>query len=225
MIDVKLDPAVVDLAVALVEATDVSIEVSSHDLRAYCDEVAERVIREELPGGEPRRGAVRQLLRHGGFKPAGRSKPAQEYLLRTVRQESGLPRIWNVVDLINAVSLDSGFPISLVSIGRAGVKLVIRYGDAGERFVFNRAGQELNLGGLITICSRENAGSVPRGSPVKDSLEAKVTDEDRHVLACIFAPASDVDSTELRTWGTTVGEGFVRWCGASQFQSWLVPEP
>src|SRR5262245_13146155 len=30
------------------------------------------------------REAVRQLLRHGGFKPTGRSKPASEYLLRTV---------------------------------------------------------------------------------------------------------------------------------------------
>src|SRR5205823_2581845 len=30
------------------------------------------------------REAVRQLLRHGGFKPTGRSKPASEYLLRAV---------------------------------------------------------------------------------------------------------------------------------------------
>ena len=32
------------------------------------------------------REAVRALLRHGGFKPTGRSKPASEYLLRAVRE-------------------------------------------------------------------------------------------------------------------------------------------
>ena len=33
------------------------------------------------------RSAVRDLLRHGGFKPTGRSKPASEYLLRAAREE------------------------------------------------------------------------------------------------------------------------------------------
>jgi hypothetical protein len=32
------------------------------------------------------REAVRALLRHGGFKPTGRSKPASEYLLKAVRE-------------------------------------------------------------------------------------------------------------------------------------------
>src|SRR5262249_1770703 len=31
------------------------------------------------------RESVRALLRHGGFKPTGRSKPASEYLLKAVR--------------------------------------------------------------------------------------------------------------------------------------------
>src|SRR4051812_36318143 len=33
------------------------------------------------------REAVRNLLRHGGFKPTGRSKPASEYLLKAVRDK------------------------------------------------------------------------------------------------------------------------------------------
>src|SRR5262245_6609876 len=33
------------------------------------------------------REAVRKLLRHGGFKPTGRSKPASEYLIRAVQDQ------------------------------------------------------------------------------------------------------------------------------------------
>jgi hypothetical protein len=34
------------------------------------------------------RAAVRGLLRHGGFKPTGRSKPASEYLIRAANEET-----------------------------------------------------------------------------------------------------------------------------------------
>src|SRR5580658_9891691 len=57
------------------------------------------------------RQAVRQLLRHGGFKPTGRSKPASEYLLKAVR-EGLLSSINLAVDACNAASLHSGLPIS-----------------------------------------------------------------------------------------------------------------
>jgi len=32
------------------------------------------------------RETVRALLRHGGFRPTGRSKPASEYLIKSVRE-------------------------------------------------------------------------------------------------------------------------------------------
>src|SRR5688572_4923349 len=57
------------------------------------------------------REAVRALLRHGGFKPTGRSKPASEYLLKAVR-EGLLSSINLAVDVCNVVSLHSGLPIS-----------------------------------------------------------------------------------------------------------------
>src|SRR5258708_4111988 len=43
------------------------------------------------------RSEVRQLLRQGGFKPAGRSKPASEYLHATLI-EGRFPRINAAVD-------------------------------------------------------------------------------------------------------------------------------
>src|SRR3954468_5867212 len=56
------------------------------------------------------RAAVRDLLRHGGFKPTGRSKPASEYLLRAVG-DGQLAPINLAVDVCNAVSLHSGLPV------------------------------------------------------------------------------------------------------------------
>src|SRR5262245_24541384 len=68
------------------------------------------------------REAVRALLRHGGFKPTGRSKPASEYLLRAAR-DGALAPINPAVDVCNAVSLHSGLPVSVVDLGRAGPPL------------------------------------------------------------------------------------------------------
>jgi len=63
------------------------------------------------------REAVRALLRQGGFKPTGRSKPASEYLLKAVR-ENLLSSINVAVDACNIVSLHSGLPISVVDLDR-----------------------------------------------------------------------------------------------------------
>src|SRR5262245_26651130 len=64
------------------------------------------------------REAVRVLLRHGGFKPTGRSKPAAEYLIKAVR-EGLLTSINLAVDACNVASLHSGLPISVVDLDRA----------------------------------------------------------------------------------------------------------
>src|SRR5947209_2406692 len=52
------------------------------------------------------REAVRTTLRHGGFRPAGRSKPASEYLLKAAA-DGRLEPINAAVDVCNAVSLHS----------------------------------------------------------------------------------------------------------------------
>src|SRR2546425_610846 len=56
------------------------------------------------------RETIRQLLRQGGFKPTGRSKPASEYLLKAVG-DNRLTSINVAVDVCNIASLHSGLPI------------------------------------------------------------------------------------------------------------------
>jgi DNA/RNA-binding domain of Phe-tRNA-synthetase-like protein len=212
------------LAVALVEAIDVQVGPADEALCELCASAATRVAAEGSEGGDARRTAVRDLLRYGGYKPSGRSKPAQEYLLRTVREEGGLPTISNAVDLINAVSLQSGLPISLISLDRAGDLLLVRYGQPGESYVFNRSGQELDVKGLLCLCAVEANGSRPVGSPVKDSMLGKIDQTDRRVLACIFAPQSHVTSDELLDWGRQLADGFTRFCRATHASAVVQPE-
>ncbi|HEX6559601.1 MAG TPA: phenylalanine--tRNA ligase beta subunit-related protein, partial [Longimicrobiales bacterium] len=80
------------------------------------------LLRKDAPApvqkSEALRSAVRDMLRHGGYKPTGRGKPASEYLVRAA-EEGGLRSINAVVDVCNVVSLHSGFPISVVDTDRA----------------------------------------------------------------------------------------------------------
>jgi DNA/RNA-binding domain of Phe-tRNA-synthetase-like protein len=124
---------------------------------------------------------VRALLRHGGFKPAGRSKPASEYL-HAVQQEGKFPAINAAVDACNVVSLHSGLPISLVDLDRTKGALAVRIADAGTSYPFNPSGQLIDVGGLCCLFDAEG----PTGTPVKDAQRTKTHDATRVALSIIW---------------------------------------
>jgi DNA/RNA-binding domain of Phe-tRNA-synthetase-like protein len=130
------------------------------------------------------RETVRALLRHGGFKPAGRSKPASEYLVRAVT-DGALASINAAVDVCNIVSLHSGLPISVVDLAKAKPPFRVGIAPAGSSYVFNASGQTIDLGGLL--CLHDDAG--PCGNAVKDAQRTK----------------TDANTTQTLTviWGTT----------------------
>jgi DNA/RNA-binding domain of Phe-tRNA-synthetase-like protein len=125
--------------------------------------------------------AVRDLLRHAGFKPSGRSKPASEYLAAAFAEQR-FPRINAVVDACNAVSLWSGLPISLVDADRLSGPLVIRAAPAGTSYVFNPSGQVIDASGLVCLYD----GEGPTGTPVKDAQRTKTHDGSRRVLSIVW---------------------------------------
>jgi DNA/RNA-binding domain of Phe-tRNA-synthetase-like protein len=107
--------------------------------------------------------AVRDLLRAGGFKPAGRSKPASEYLV-TALAEGRFPRI-NAVDACNVVSLHTGLPISLVDVDKLGSttgELRVACAPAATSYIFNPSGQTIDASHLL--CVLDDLG--PTGTPV-----------------------------------------------------------
>ena len=80
MIEVQIEPGVKDLRPGIVFIRGLRVGPSSVELRAACADIVSGVLKDGMGGGEPRREAVRRMLRAGGYKPAGRNKPAQEYL-------------------------------------------------------------------------------------------------------------------------------------------------
>jgi DNA/RNA-binding domain of Phe-tRNA-synthetase-like protein len=140
---------------------------------------------------ETTKTAVRDLLRHGGFKPAGRSKPASEYLTGAVAQ-GRFPRINATVDACNVVSLHSGLPISLVDVDRLDGDLAIKIAPAGTSYVFNPSGQLIDASGLVCLSDAQG----PSGTPVKDAQRTKTHDATRVALSIV--------------WGTTALPGRTR---------------
>jgi DNA/RNA-binding domain of Phe-tRNA-synthetase-like protein len=134
-----------------------------------------------LTGDDGVRNAVRALLRHGGFKPTGRSKPASEYLLRAVA-DNALSSINLAVDACNVVSLHSGLPISVVDLDRAREPLRIGIAPPGSSYVFNVSGQTIDLGGLLCLFDAEG----PCANGIKDAQRTKTTTETRRTLSLIW---------------------------------------
>ncbi len=139
-----------------------------------------------LTRSEETRQAVRDLLRHGGYKPTGRGKPASEYLLRAAGEQS-LASINAAVDACNVVSLHSGLPISLIDLDRAEDPLHIGISAGGTSYIFNASGQEIDLAGLLCLCDAQG----PCANAVKDSQRTKTGPSTTRTLSIIWAPSSD----------------------------------
>lgn len=140
---------------------------------------------------EQTKSAVRDLLRVGGFKPTGRSKPASEYLIKA-RDGGFVGPINPAVDACNIVSLHSGLPISVVDLDQMVAPLKIGLVDKGVRYVFNPSGQEIDVGGLI--CLHDAQG--PCGGPVKDSQRTKTHPGTVHTLSVVWGTTSLPGRTE-----------------------------
>ncbi len=128
------------------------------------------------------REEIRALLRHGGFKPAGRSKPASEYLIKAGR-ERNLSPINLAVDCCNVVSLHSGLPISVVDLDLVFAPLSIAIASPGSTYVFNSSGQEIDLKGLLCLFD----GQGPCANAVRDSQRTKTNANTQNTLSLIWS--------------------------------------
>jgi DNA/RNA-binding domain of Phe-tRNA-synthetase-like protein len=127
------------------------------------------------------RELVRALLRHGGFKPTGRSKPASEYLLKAVREKL-LSSINLAVDVCNIVSFHRGLPISVVDLDKTHEPLRVGIAPVGSSYVFNASGQTIDLGGLLCLFDADG----PCANAVKDAQRTKTDATTRRTLSLIW---------------------------------------
>jgi DNA/RNA-binding domain of Phe-tRNA-synthetase-like protein len=153
------------------------------------------------PEEEQLRKGGRDILRNGSYKPTGRGKPATEYLMRAAREES-FPRINGPVDANNLVSLKHCVAISLWDLDRAGAEAFeFRLGEAEERYVFNPAGQVLDLKDLVCGCGLlpdESPSSSPMVTPIKDSMATKIQEQTTRIAGCIYYPLQAGNIAQLK---------------------------
>ncbi|MER2562095.1 MAG: phenylalanine--tRNA ligase beta subunit-related protein [Myxococcaceae bacterium] len=137
------------------------------------------------------RSAVRELLRHGGYKPTGRGKPASEYLIRAV-SEGALGSINAAVDACNVVSLHSGLPISVVDLSLAKAPFRVGLAAEGSAYVFNQGGQTIDLGGLLCLFDADG----PCANAVKDAQRTKTTPQTTKTLSILWGTTALAGRTQ-----------------------------
>jgi DNA/RNA-binding domain of Phe-tRNA-synthetase-like protein len=198
-ITLSIDPSIEAgrLRAALVWASGLPGSPATSAPSAYLSDLLSRV----RASGEAflapeRKTAVRNMLRHGKYKPAGRAKPSSEYLLAAALEGEapmgGFPLVNGPVDANNAASLAWGYPASIFDTAKCGRELLLRWGQPGESYVFNLSGQVIDLEDLLVACRRRADGTWEAcGNPVKDAMATKVFEDCREVAAVVYAPASD----------------------------------
>jgi DNA/RNA-binding domain of Phe-tRNA-synthetase-like protein len=134
-----------------------------------------------------------------GYKALGkdpaRYRGSAEALLRRLIAGKGMPRINNVVDVINLVSVEIRLPIGLYDLANVDGTVEFRAGRRGE--TFKGIGKyDLNLEDLPLFADRKG----PHGSATSDSERTMVTESTKRVLAIIvsFGGASGLEAGNQR---------------------------
>jgi DNA/RNA-binding domain of Phe-tRNA-synthetase-like protein len=134
-----------------------------------------------------------------GYKACGkdpaRYRLSAEALLRRTVQGKGLYRVNNVVDLLNLVSISTGFSIGGYDAGKIEGEVVFGIGLANEPYEGIGRG-ELNIESLPVF--RDELGTF--GTPTSDSVRTSVTTETKRFLMIIidFGTSAELDkATDL----------------------------
>lgn len=124
--------------------------------------------------------ATREAYKALGKEP-NRYRPSAEALCRRILKGMGLYRIDALVDLINLVSVQSGYSIGGFDADKIeGDCLALGVGREGEPFDAIGRGQ-LNIAGMPVY--RDARGGI--GTPTSDNERTKLTSATRRLLMCV----------------------------------------
>jgi DNA/RNA-binding domain of Phe-tRNA-synthetase-like protein len=184
------------VALGCVQAA-VETRVAPAELDALLRAQEERIAKLPEPRAVLEAAAI--VATRAGYKALGkdpaRYRGSAEALLRRLIAGKGMPRINNVVDVINLVSVESQLSIGLYDLAHVESPIEFRAGRAGE--TYKGIGKyDLNLEGLPLFADAQG----PHGSPTSDSERTMVTEATTRVLAIIisFGGASALDSAVMR---------------------------
>lgn len=123
--------------------------------------------------------ATRQAYKNLGKDPS-RYRPSAEALCRRIIKDINLYQIDTLVDLVNLVSLKTGYSIGGFDADKIKGNLVLGVGKAGEKFEAIGRGL-LNIEGLPVY--RDEIGGI--GTPTSDEERTKITAETTRLLMII----------------------------------------
>lgn len=129
----------------------------------------------------PAIAATRNAYKTLGKDPS-RYRPSAEALLRRIIKEAGLYKISALVDLINLVSIRTGYSIGGFDADKVNGTAELGVGVEDEEFTAIGRGK-LNIAGLPVF--RDETGCM--GTPTSDEIRTSLSPETKHILIIINA--------------------------------------
>lgn len=182
IIEESVANAAPDLQVIMIEA-DVTNQPTTRELKDELESLAAKIADEyTIPEINKRHGiaATRAAYKTLGKEP-NRYRPSCEAMCRRIVKGMGLYYINNLVDLINVLSIASGYSIGGFDLDKVtGDTLSLGVGKEGEPFEGIGRG-ELNIHSLPLY--RDSTGGI--GTPTSDNERTKLGLDTTRLLMCI----------------------------------------
>jgi DNA/RNA-binding domain of Phe-tRNA-synthetase-like protein len=201
MIQVEIDPRILEVCpqvrIGLVSATVVNeptCDALWAEIEAAAEDVKQRFALLAI-NERPAIAGTRRLYRALGKDPS-RYRVSSEALCRRIIRGLGIYRLTTLIDVVNLVSIKSGYAISGLDRDKiAGNKLTMSVGTADD--IYNGIGRGvLNIEGMPVY--RDAAG--PIATPTSDEERTKFTDETTHVQININAFVPEMPLEEAVEW-------------------------
>ena len=197
MIQVKIDPRILEACpqtnIGLISATVVNeptCDALWAEIEAAAEEIKQRYELLEI-NQRPAIAGTRHLYRSLGKDPS-RYRVSSEALCRRLIRGLGIYRLTTLIDVVNLVSIKSGYAISGLDRDRiVGDTLTMSVGTAED--IYNGIGRgRLNIEGMPVY--RDAAG--PIATPTSDEERTKFTEQTTHVQINInaFSPEMPLDA-------------------------------
>jgi DNA/RNA-binding domain of Phe-tRNA-synthetase-like protein len=209
MIRVKIDPRILEACpltrIGLIGA-DVTNGPTSNELWAEIETAAGEIKQQfqllEI-NQRPAIAATRHLYKSLGKDPS-RYRVSSEALCRRIIRGLGIYRLTTLIDVVNLVSIKSGYAISGLDADRIqGDTLTMGVGMASD--VYNGIGRGLlNIEGMPVY--RDGAG--PIATPTSDEERTKFTDDTTRVQININAFAPEMPLEEAVQWMASLLEKY-----------------
>jgi len=154
--------------------------------------------------------AAREAYRKMGNDP-NRYRPAADSLIRHIVKGMGLNSVNDIVDVLNIVSVSSGFSISGFDVEKVAGKVCLGIGQSGEPYR-GIGREEVNINKLPVL--RDQLGAF--GSPTSDSEQTMITLESENIIFVFYDLGND---TDLEPAIKYCHDLILKYCSAKEFHS------